>query len=378
MYIRADTGHFDIGIGFSFYMSMLFFELLQLSVGNRGELSCAPSDKDWVELFALSQKQAMTGIAFLGIEKLPAGQKPPKEVLIKWYMATEHIKAENRGLDNKALMVAKRFLKDGFPSVILKGQGIAKLYPKGEYRTPGDIDIWLGGRRRDIVGYVRRYSPNSLLTYHHVEFDAVKGTEVEVHFTPSWMNSYFTNRRLQRFFDMERSKFCVRSASSDYQEIPMPSLAFNRVFILVHIYRHFFFEGIGLRQLMDYYYVLCQGFSDEERKETVKMLKSLGMIRFAGAVMYVLQTVFAMDDNYLLVDADEKEGRFLLEEIMLSGNFGQYDERVDYSSHTNPMQRFWHRVWRSSRFIFRYPSEAIWNPIFKIVHFFYWRRPWSL
>lgn len=357
---------------------MIFFELLQIAVGSRDAFSCVPSAEEWEELFALSQKQALTGIAFLGIEKLPVGQKPPKEILIKWYMATEHIKAENRKMDTRTLSVTNRFLKDGFPSVILKGQGIAKLYPKGEYRTPGDIDIWLGGKRRDIAKYVRQYSPNTLLTYHHIEFDAVKDTEIEVHFTPSWMNCYVTNRCLQRFFEKERLNFEGRAGSEAYTEIPVPGLAFNRVFILVHIYRHFFYEGIGLRQMLDYYYVLCQGTTDGECKETTEILKSLGMIRFARAVMYVLQTVFGMEDKYLLVDADEKEGRFLLNEILLAGNFGHHDPRVGYGRSASPLQLFWRRVGRSSRFVFRYPSEAIWNPIFKIVHFFYWRRNWSL
>lgn len=360
------------------FMSMLFFELLQIAVGNREEFSCIPSNEEWEELYDLSQKQALTGIGFLTVERLPEVQRPNKELLVRWYMATERIKNENRNLDTKTLRVANRFLKDGFPSVILKGQGIAKLYPKGEYRTPGDIDIWLGGKRRDIAKYVRQYSPNTLLTYHHIEFDAVKGTEIEVHFTPSWMNSFFTNKRLQRFFDKECSLFNVSSGMSEYNEIPVPTLAFNRVFILVHIYRHFFYEGIGLRQMLDYYYVLCQGTTDGECKETTEILKSLGMIRFARAVMYVLQTVFGMEDKYLLVDADEKEGRFLLNEILLAGNFGHHDPRVGYGRSASPLQLFWRRVGRSSRFVFRYPSEAIWNPIFKIVHFLYWRRKWSL
>lgn len=359
------------------FMSMLFFELLQIAVGNREEFSYIPSNEEWEELYDLSKKQALTGIGFLAVERLPEVQRPNKELLVRWYMATERIKNENRNLDTKTLRVANRFLKDGFPSVILKGQGIAKLYPKGEYRTPGDIDIWLGGKRRDIAKYVRQYSPNTLLTYHHIEFDAVKGTEIEVHFTPSWMNSYFTNRSLQEFFNMERSAFERRERSEVYTEIPVPSLNFNRVFILVHIYRHFFYEGIGLRQMLDFYYVLCQGCSEQERRETVRILDSLKMCRFARAVMYVLQTVFGMEDKYLLVDADEKEGRFLLDEILLAGNFGHHDPRIGYGRSASPLQLFWRRVGRSSRFVFRYPSEAIWNPIFKIVHFLYWRRDFS-
>lgn len=357
---------------------MIFFELLQIAVGNRTGFNKVLTDEEWEGVFDLSQKQAMTGIAFLGIERLPEGERPKRELLLRWYMATERIKEENKTMDRKTLIVANRFLMEGFPSVILKGQGIARLYPNGEYRTPGDIDIWLGGRRKDIVRYVRLYSPDSLLTYHHIEFDAVRDTDIEVHFTPSWMNGYFTNRRLQEFFNMERSGFERRERTDDYTEIPVPSLDFNRVFILVHIYRHFFYEGIGLRQMLDYYYVLCHGFSEEDGKKTVDVLKSLGMIRFAGAVMYVLKNVFDMEERFMLVPANEIEGKFLLDEIMLAGNFGHHDPRVGYGRKSSAWNLFWRRVSRSSRFIFRYPSEAIWTPFFKMVNFFYWRRKWSL
>ena len=177
---------------------------------------------------------------------------------------------------------------------------------------------------------------------------------------------------------MERSGFERRERTDDYTEIPVPSLDFNRVFILVHIYRHFFYEGIGLRQMLDYYYVLCHGFSEEDGKKTVDVLKSLGMIRFAGAVMYVLKNVFGMEERFMLVPANEREGKFLLDEIMLAGNFGHHDPRVGYGRKSSAWNLFWRRVSRSSRFIFRYPSETIWTPFFKMVNFFYWRRKWSL
>ena len=47
------------------------------------------------------------------------------------------------------------------------------------------------------------------------------------------------------------------------------------------------------------------------------------MERFVGAVMWVLQTVFRMEEKYLLASADEKEDRFLLNEVLMAGNFGQ-------------------------------------------------------
>ena len=150
--------------------------------------------------------------------------------------------------------------------------------------------------------------------------------------------------------------------------IPTPTLAFNRVYILVHIYRHLFHEGIGLRQLLDYYFVLHQGFTEEERTETMRTLRSLRMQRFTAAVMWVLQEVFAMDERYLLTDPNEEEGRFLLSEIMLAGNFGHYDERIKRSAKVTEWGLFCRRVGRNLRFLRSYPSEVLWSPFFKLWH----------
>ena len=356
---------------------MLFFQLLQIAIGNREQFSPSPTVEEWNELYTLAQKQAMVGIAFRGIEYLPEGQRPPKSLLMQWYMATERIKFMNADLDRKALAVVNKFLREGFPGVVLKGQGIAKLYtpltiqipPLTVYRTPGDIDIWLKGNRKDILNYVRRHVPHCKPVYHHVDFPVIDGLDIEIHFTPTWMNSPITNFRLQRWFcDYTETTF-----SSSFKDIPAPNVAFNRVYILVHIYRHLFAEGIGLRQLLDYYYVLQQGCTDEERADTMRVLRSLKMQRFAGAVMWVLQHVFAMDDRHLLTAPDAREGRFLLAEIMQAGNFGQYDERLRHEQGESTLQWGWRKMKRNFRFVRSYPSEVLWSPLFKLWHWG-WRK----
>ena len=259
-----------------------------------------------------------------------------------------------------------------------------------EYRTPGDIDIWLHGARKDILRYVRRHVPDCKPVYHHVDFPVIEGLDIEVHFTPSWMNSPFTNRRLQQWFRSFNSQtvplfiegrveqcgaegVTSEARSENNTDLPSPSLTFNRVYILVHIYRHLFHEGIGLRQLLDYYFVLHQGFTEEERVETMRTLRSLRMGRFAGAVMWVLQEVYGMDDRYLLTPPDEREGRFLLSEIMLAGNFGQYDERMQHERGESALHWGLRKVKRNFRFVRSYPSEVLWSPIFKLWHWV-WRK----
>ena len=40
-------------------------------------------------------------------------------------------------------------------------------------------------------------------------------------------------------------------------DIAVPTTAFNVIYQLTHLYHHFFDEGIGMRQIIDYYYVVC-------------------------------------------------------------------------------------------------------------------------
>ena len=351
-------------------MTCLCFELLQIAIGNRAEFSRTPIESEWLGIYAWMQKQALTGIAFLGIEHLPKEQKPPRRLLLEWYVQTEQIKKRNAELETEALGVVNKFLKDGFQSVVLKGHGIARLYPRGYYRISGDIDLWFGAERRDVERYVRKLVPDGRFLYHHVDFMPRNGTEIEIHFTPSWMSGYDTNKALQRFFKTHAGQlFDKVQKPTNYTELPIPSLGFNRIYILVHIYRHLFGEGIGLRQLMDYYYVLQQGFTEEERIETLRVLSSLNMLRFTKAVMYVLQTVFGMQDRFLLMEPNEKEGRFLLNEIMQAGNFGHHDTRIKRITNESSVHVFYRRVKRNFRFLRSYPSEVLWTPFFKIWHF---------
>lgn len=356
-------------------MSSLFFELLQISLGHKSKFSQTPTEEEWRELYHLSRKQALIGIAFSGIERLPDNQRPPKPILLQWIVTTERIKEINAKLDKKAISISQKFCNDGFRNVILKGQGVAQYYKLDsldKFRTPGDVDIWFDGSRKEIINYVRDVMPDAKIVYHHIDFPKIDDVEVEVHFTPSWMNCYFTNRKLQYYFNQSRIELFQINANSS-SDIPVPTLEFNRVYILVHIYRHLFHEGIGLRQLMDYYYVLRQGFTEEEREQTMYVLWTLKMKRFTSAVMWVLQEVFGMEEDYMLTKPNEKEGRFLLNEVMRSGNFGQYDESMLRKSMESDLSYAIRKIRRNLRFVRSYSSEVLWSPLFKIWHFF-WRK----
>lgn len=354
-------------------MPSLFFELIQVALGNRASLSHTPTTEEWQRLFMLSKKQALLGINYVAVEHLPKEQRPPRQLLLQWCLAAERIKERNAELNRKVVEISHKFHNDGFPNLILKGQGIAQYYKicnLEQYRTPGDVDLWFKGSREDIIDYVRKYNPTCHVVYHHVDFPDIDGVQIEIHFMPSWMNCYFTNKRLQHFFN-DSKEFDL--ASYQPRTIPAPSLEFNRLYILIHIYRHLFHEGIGLRQVMDYYFVLMQGFNEEQRTETIRMIRLLHMTRFTAAIMWILKDVFGMEERHLLMSPSEKDGHLLLNEIMMAGNLGLHDTRLKRSLNESNLKYGLRKIKRNLKFTLSYPSEVLWSPVFKIWHYF-WRK----
>lgn len=353
---------------------MLFFELLQVALRHRKDLSRIPTERQWYELYAVAKKQALLGISFAAIEQLPAEQRPTRGLLVQWGLAASRIKKENEAQCQKIIHLAQAFQQAGLPGLVLKGQGVAQYYKVDNldlYRTPGDVDLWVNSDRDKVIDYARDHQPDCAVVYHHVEFPRQDGLEIELHFTPSWMNNYFDNQTLQRYFDYQKCiQFAVKPSD---KEIPTPSLSFNRVYILIHVYRHLFHTGIGFRQMLDYYYVLRQGMTDGERAEAMSVFASLGMIRFVRATMWVMQEVFGLEQHYMLSDPSEIDGRFLLEEMLQAGNFGQHDERMMHAKSESDISWGLRKVKRNFRFLRSYPSEVIWSPLFKIWHYC-WRK----
>lgn len=357
----------------------LFFELIQVSVGTRDKMSRVPDVHEWETLLELARQHTLVGVMLDGIERLPEDQRPDLDLKLEWIGEAMVIEEENKVKNRQTEKLVKILKKDGYNGVVLKGQGLAQLYPKPLRRMSGDIDFWITSHSRDeVVKYLNGKGFNSRVVYHNMPLPCFKGTEVEIHFTPSWMNNYFINRRLQQWFgDMSAKTREVTLTTGE--RIPVPSDTFNAVFVLQHIYRHLFGSGIGLRQLMDYFYVLRQvsgeglAVSGDIIHQTSFILHQLRMDKFTAAVMWVLKEVMAMPQEWMLCEPNEKEGRWLLKEIMLAGNFGHYDERISIPENESKVHSFFRITKQNMRLLEHYPDETLWNPLYRAWHYC-WRK----
>ena len=351
-----------------------FVELIQIALGIRSSLSTVPLEDDWQKAYRLAEKQALMGLLFSAIEKLNEKDKtamPPMSLFYQWTGLVLNTETQNKRLNEAAEHLTRIFKNGGLRCCVLKGQGIARLYPQPLRRQPGDIDLWVEGGRERVLKFLKEnFFGLGKVVIHHVDARIIDGVETEIHFIPVYACNPFIHRRLQCFFKL----YADEQFSNIDTELGFsyPTLRFNAVYILAHIYMHFLYEGIGLRQIVDYYYVL-KNLDDEGRNQATSDIKKVGLLKFAGAVMFVLQRVCGMDDGSLVTRADDKRGELLLNEIMRSGNFGKFDDRLKNRKEEDLIRFNLVALKRQLRFFRYYPMDIISIPFFKVWHWC-WRK----
>lgn len=207
---------------------------------------------------------------------------------------------------------------------------------------------------------------------NHIEL-MINGIAVELHPTPAILNNSLYNHRLQKWLKRNVDLQCsnVVELPDDAGEIAVPTCAFNVVYQLLHLYHHYFYEGVGLRQIVDYYYVMINDEALMIRDTLQEELKHLGLWKFAGAVMYVLHKVMGLSEEWMIAPMDMKRGRMLLDDILNGGNFGQYDRLPCFGK--GALGHNLQRLYRDARLLRFYPSEALSEPVFRVWHW-WWRK----
>ena len=344
------------------------------------------SDVDWEELYTFSKQQAITGVMFDLVQRLGGKEAGvPRKLMMKWFMQSDVIQKRNDNVNRYSVQTVQMLEQKGFRCLLLKGQGNAVMYPNPLARLSGDIDLLivpkhlsalpkdLEERRKIILSFVRNKFPKIPFRYYHVDFPIYKGLPIELHYEPCLMNNPRYNHRLQQWLgeradEQFRHKIDLPEGAGS---VPVPTLEYNIVFQMSHMMHHYFDEGIGLRQMMDYYFLLKSAERESriiELKNLSSTLHYLNLHHFAGAVMFVMREVFGMPESWMIVPIDERRGKSLMAEILRGGNFGKYSGLTEHGSGVKYMLK----NWRSLRLVMEYPVEALSEPVFRTWHFF-WR-----
>lgn len=311
------------------------------------------SGDDWKQIFSLSKKQALLGVIYSAVQRLPQDLQPPKELMEKWNQIVRQIIIRNNRMNATAANITRMFAERGASTLILKGQANALLYPEPLLRQSGDIDILVEGGRRHVLNLLREMNVMdgvdiSEVSNLHVHLDSGRfsgvagavssgatqnvipasepgslfpGITIEVHFAPSYNNSPITTRALCEFCAQQTS--APGAVQHSVEGFNCPPATFALTMQLSHLLRHFYGEGIGLRQLADYYLLLTH--STQADRDLVRAnLRKMGLYHIAGAVMHVLARIFELPETLMLCKPDQRRGEQLFENILAGGNFGHY------------------------------------------------------
>ena len=358
---------------------------------------------DWQRFYAFAKKQTLVGIIMEGISRLPKAVAPKQGLLMNWFMMSQNISRQNMMLNAATAKIYNKVKAAGYDCCILKGQANAAMYANPAARTPGDVDMWVNASREEIRQLAQTLAKeNGRIdeeSYNHIAL-TTNAISVELHYTPGFMANFTYNRRLQQWFRESIDAQCrnMIALPDEAGEVAAPTAAFNAVYQLYHLYHHYFYEGVGLRQVVDYYYVIlnfelgvlnCR-LRDEELKnceletqnsklnnsksakptiqnsklKTQNSLTRLGLWHFAGAMMYVLHEVLGLPEEKMIAPMDKKRGEMLLNDILCGGNFGHHDERHAWGRDTYDGNGFKHgalghnllRLHRDLRLLRYYPS----------------------
>lgn len=351
-------------------MENLFFELVQVALGQREKLSHVLSEQEWTKLFVLSKKQAVAGVTFEALDRLSIqGVKPPQQQLRKWMVTAQYIKKRNTQLDSYCRELLGLLSQQGIEASILKGQGIACYYNENlrSLRQSGDIDVYVDCEIETAMAFAKAQGQENIeWDYKHLSLKLWNNVEVEMHYRVEVLLNLIKNKRLQRWFN-EHKDLLYR----DIDGLLTPTTEFNVFYILLHIYRHFLYRGIGLRQILDYYFVLKEYSGSDSSKVALEAVKSFGMVKFAQGLMWLMKETLGMPSEWMPWEPNQKEGTYILEQVMMGGNFGHHDKRLQRNK--GKIGAVLNVIKHNLHLLRHYPSDTLWAPIWIV-----WHKLWKI
>lgn len=292
-----------------------------------GVLSDFPKlrDDQWEGVYAHAKRQTVSGVVCDALSFLDEEKIPPYKLLLRWVARTHKIESAYAHMGKNLGYLIGLFRRSGVEPVLQKGHSVARFYPNPALRVCGDIDFCFTPERRamadniiSVNGVSVRRSPDSSSSY------CWNGTDVEHHTWLIQLHSPFHASALREVLG-ECSTMNVELLPGVKATVLSPLE--DLLMINVHIMKHSFGVGIGLRQFCDYalaYVALMPQIGEEVY---AKACRRLGIARWTDTLHRFINSYLANPVCLLPYISDydsERAVRLLFDMVMDGGNFGHY------------------------------------------------------
>ncbi|KGE14164.1 nucleotidyltransferase family protein [Sphingobacterium deserti] len=325
------------------------------------------SAEQWEKVLQLAVKHTVEGILFDGLNKLPLSLHPPKALLLRWTVRVDAIERRNVWMNKIIAAQARFFTTQNIQPILLKGQGLASCYPNPNHRICGDIDWYVEGREDNKALF-------SILQEQHLKPEKQAGfsfsflwknCDTEIHQRLLDVHNPFVKSYLKRLEHTERPRSITLELHKE--SVFLPSALLTYVQVNVHILKHLLSFGIGMRQLCDSARVCFQYAHKIDGEELRAVYRKLGISKWIDLLHILLVKYIGLETAKLPFPLPEDvQADWMMREILVAGNFGFHDDRVDLAQEDQTNQRVdSFKRWKNNfrRYIAYAPQETIFFPL---------------
>lgn len=317
-----------------------FFELLRAGLWEKKARLSKYTDIDYSAIMRMAEEQSVVGLVTAGLERV-SDVKVPKEWALQFIGSTLQVEQQNKAMNEFVARLIELLRKNDVYALLVKGQGIAQCYERPLWRASGDVDLLLSEnnyeKAKKLLVPLASDVETEYTHFMHLGM-TIDGWVVELHGTQHSRLS----RRVDSMIDtVQKDVFYggnIRSWENNHTQVFLPAPNEDVIFVFTHILHHFFFEGIGLRQLCDWCRLLWTYRSEIDVRLLENRLRTAGLMSewkaFAAfAVEYLGMLVEAMplfNENDNLNEKFKRKADKICAFVLEVGNFG-HKQRRDYS-----------------------------------------------
>lgn len=285
---------------------------------------------DWGAVMKLANMQAVNGLVW---DVMVTNQKIKSSIPEQAVAAMRDIPKNNLSmhtkLNNALILVVTTLRKHGIEPVLLKGQGLAKYYPTPELRQCGDIDLYVSENNYEktyetLMPIVSSIEEKSDIWCDVKHFNCSIGNVlIEVH-RFSDVNILPKLNDIYQSYAQEGLNHNLVPLEFGGTVVMTPADQFNVYFIFDHLWRHFLYTGVGLRQLCDLAVFLNSHLIDQEYLgPLLTEMKDMKPWQIFGCVL--VDYLGLSENKFPFYDSrNRRKAKRLLNMILEEGNFGQY------------------------------------------------------
>lgn len=296
-----------------------FFELLRAGLWGREPKPAFFTNlqpEDWRQILVMAQKQAVLGLIYAGVSRLPKPLMPGQQTVLRLYGLAEQIRRKNREIATVTREICGWFEEAGLEPIVLKGQTVSAFYAEPDLRQPGDLDLFFHRDYERVVPIVRAQGIDVTLDKNHDKF-TYRGVLVELHPRPFHLLRPIANLDLTPDNSMDKYSLSIRRLN----------LKANALLLLLHPAVHFMEAGLGLRQLCDWAVFVHDYAGRAEFDEAWQLINEQGAGRFACEFTAVAVQCLGLEKENVagrIRESNVKLRNRMLAEMLDQGNFGSW------------------------------------------------------